>query len=365
MPFFALVSVYSIWNVWKKNQFGWLIILGIAYAFMLQSHYLGLLLAPTLLLFWIWTFRNLKLEMNNKLRLREFLKKSLFGLLIFAGLMSPLVIFDVRHGFINLNAMKKFFGERQSTVSARPWNAIPKTFPQFEKINTRLLAGRNEPIGKAVSISLIAVLFYAVYSNKKKGKSLISDSLSVILIWLGFALIGLGLYKQEIYDHYYGFFFAAPFLLVGGLVEYLVKSNKHKALKAVVLLAIGYLLLVNLVQHPFRGPPQMQTQRAEAVSAKIQQESEGLPFNLAVIAERNYEDGYQYFLELNGAGVVDIDAQRPETVRDQLFVVCEMPREKCDPTHSAKAEVANFGWSKIESEWEVYGTRVYKLIHTQ
>src|SRR3990172_3076496 len=36
MPFFALVSVYSIWNVWKKNQFGWLIILGIAYAFMLQ-----------------------------------------------------------------------------------------------------------------------------------------------------------------------------------------------------------------------------------------------------------------------------------------------------------------------------------------
>ena len=41
-----------------------------------------------------------------------------------------------------------------------------------------------------------------------------------------FFLIGFGIYKQEIYDHYFGFFFPAPFLLVGGLSGYIYKNCK-------------------------------------------------------------------------------------------------------------------------------------------
>ena len=64
--------------------------------------------------------------------------------------------------------------------------------------------------------------------------------------------------------------------------------------------------------------------------------------------------------------VVDIDAQKSdETIKDQLFVVCELPKEKCDPIHSPKAQVANFGWSKVEDEWELEGIVLFKLIHSQ
>ena len=42
-----------------------------------------------------------------------------------------------------------------------------------------------------------------------------------------------------------------------------------------------------------------------------------------------------------------------------------MPKERCDPTHSPKAEVANFGWSKIDSDFEVDGVIIYKLIHSK
>jgi hypothetical protein len=53
-------------------------------------------------------------------------------------------------------------------------------------------------------------------------------------------------------------------------------------------------------------------------------------------------------------------------VADQLFVVCELiPNSKCDPTHSPKAQVASFGWSKIDSSWEVDGAIVYKLVHSE
>lgn len=362
MPFFALISIYSIWQVWRKNKFGWLIVLGVAYAFVLQSHYLGLLLAPTLGLFWLRTLSKLKKDSNTENRVKTFLRYSLFSLVLFSFLMSPLVIFDIRHNWINTKAMVKFFGQRQTTVSARPWNAIPNIYPLFEKVNTRLVAGRNVTAGKFLTIGVVLSLIYFL---SKKRKSFLLPSHLLLFTWLGFALVGLGLYKQEIYDHYYGFFFATPFLLAGSLGEYLVKRPETRVLKTVVSLIAFYLILTNLLNSPLRQFPQRQMQRAETVAAKIAEESGGNHFNLAVIAERNYEDGYQYFLELHGAPVIDIDAQRPETTTNQLFVVCELPKEKCDPTHNAKAEVANFGWSKIENEWEVFGTTLFKLGHTQ
>ena len=105
-------------------------------------------------------------------------------------------------------------------------------------------------------------------------------------------------------------------------------------------------------------------QRAQNVTQKVIEESKNKQFNFAVVAQRNYEDGYQYFLEKENANFVEIDAQILESVTDQLFVICENEESKCDPTHSSKAEVANFGWSKVENQWTVDGVIIYKLIHT-
>jgi len=57
MPFFALLSLYSIWKVYKDLNFKWLIVLGICFGFILQSHYLGVLLLPVIGIFWILTFK--------------------------------------------------------------------------------------------------------------------------------------------------------------------------------------------------------------------------------------------------------------------------------------------------------------------
>ena len=51
----------------------------------------------------------------------------------------------------------------------------------------------------------------------------------------------------------------------------------------------------------------------------------------------------------------------PFEITEQLFVVCEDPL--CDPTHSPKYEVAAFGMSKIDWMREVYGVKIYRLIH--
>lgn len=362
MPFFALLCVYGIWRVWIFRQWKWLVVVGISFAFVLQSHYLGLLLGPVLALFWLLT--KIKIWKIKKSKL-AFARFSFAGLASFLFLMSPLVIFDFRHGWRNFEAIKIFFTQRQTTVSARPWTAIPSVWPNFLQIVTSIVGSRNETVGLHVSLAIVVLVLWVLFTKWKKIETKTKSAYFLLAVWILTALIGFGVYKQHIYDHYFGFVFAALFILIGGLVQNVFIDIKRGS-KAIIIAGLAFLIFVNLQDNPLKYPPNRQLQRTEEVAQKIIEESGGQKLNLAVIAERNYEGAYQYFLEELDANFIMIDPQRvEETVAEQLFVVCELPEEKCDPTHNAKAEVANFGWSKIENKWSVAGTTLYKLVHTQ
>lgn len=349
MPFFALLSVYSVWKVWKEKKYNWLIVAAVSYAFVLQSHYLGLLLGPILFLYWLLA--------------KVPFRKTLLSLGVFLLLMSPLALFDLRHDFLNSKAVYKFFTIRQETVSIRPWTAIPKSYPIFEQINTSLISAYNVSLGKLVTLAVVLFITWALLFKRKE---IFTKQFNLLLVWIATGLIGFGLYKQHVYDHYFGFLFPVPILIFSVLLDYFYKGKT----RYFALLILVFIIVNNLLQAPIRFSPNKQMIRSQNVASKIIKESRGDRFNIAVIAERNYEDGYQYFLEKDKAKIIEIDPQLPDTVTQQLFVVCEvngstLTKEKCDPTHSSKAEVANFGWSKIESEWEVDGVVLYKLIHTK
>ncbi len=372
MPFFAILCIYSIWRAWFNLDYKMLVVLGISFAFVLQSHYLGLLLLPVLFIFWFWTFLKSRLRKQNLI----FIKSSLVSLFLFLLLMSPLVIFDFRHGLRNFSAIKRFFTEREITISARPWAGVHKIQPITTKVVTRLLTATSENFGKLLSLPfLFSILMIALLSIlnliKRKGKiNKFQSGYLIISFWLIFALEGLSLYKQEIYDHYYGFFFPAPFLLLGGLAQSILEISKKlcffKKIPIFISACLLFLILVfvNLQNNPLKYPPNRQLQKTIEVAKKILKENDGQKFNLAVIAERNYEGAYQYFLEVWNAPLLVIDPiKAEETITNTLFVVCELPKQKCDPTHNPKAEIANFGWSKVDKEWEIEGITLYKLVH--
>ncbi|KKR29863.1 MAG: hypothetical protein UT61_C0020G0011 [Candidatus Woesebacteria bacterium GW2011_GWA1_39_8] len=380
MPFFALLTIYSVWKVWKKLNYRWLIVTGVSMGFVLQSHYLGLLLVPVIGLFWLLTYLTIK---NSKLEIKSLIKQSFIGLLLFSVLMSPLVIFDARHDWRNFAAMKDFFTQRQTTVSAKPWSGLEKLPEIANETTGSLLGAKSENLTWLYIYGALYIFLWMsgeyFFSKKKinladktywkylydKITSSYYAPFFILFTWLFFAHLGLTLYKQHIYDHYFGFFFPAPFLLVGGLTSY-IYNNFGKVWKTILAIFIMYALYVNLANNQLKYPPNRQLQRSETVANFIVQQTGSEKFNLAVIAERNYEGAYQYFLERWNAPIVIIDAQRAdETITNQLYVVCELPSEKCDPTHNPKTEVANFGWSNIEGVWQIEGTTVYKLIHSE
>jgi len=351
MPFFALLSIWSMWKVWKDKQYRWLVVLGISYAFVLQSHYLGLLLLPTLGLLWVLGWLGARKSHKQK----GFLVSSFLGFFVFVTLMSPLVIFDSKHGWHNFDSMYIFFTHRQETVSAKPWSSLPLIWPLWEQVNTSLIAAGNKMFGMIASTILATFILFKLLRRDKNIPAVVYLSL-----WIGVSLIGLGSLKQNIYDHYFGFLFPVPFLLIGAVSQGFWEGRKYG--KIGVMGVIGSILLLNLVNSPLKNLPQNQLKRTENIDRKILQEAGGKPFNIGLIAERNYDEGYLYFFDFWKSPVKEADPQhKEETVTDQLFVICE--KQDCSPTTDSSSQIAHFGMSKVANSWEVQGVKIYKLAH--
>lgn len=368
MPFFALLTIYGIWQFWQKENFVWLPVIGVTLSFCLQSHYLGLLLLPVVGIFWLVEL--LKLLRKNDKRLKYYILHTTYSILLLLLLtLVPLVWFDLRHNFINAKAFYKFFTERQTTVNLKAYKAIPHLWPLWELMITRLLAAKEIVLGRVMALVLVlGAVFFFTRSDLVRGRtspiSPVNRALALIFVWLVIGLGGIGLYKQHIYDHYFGFLFPAVFLLAGFLLGKIWEIRGFRDLgKLGVLGILALAMWFNLKNSPLNWPPNYQMAKVQKVDQTIIQEASSQPFNFALIAKQNYEAGYEYFLEDWRAPLVRIDPQEAsQTIADQLFVVCE--DEKCEPVGHPKTEIANFGWAKIDQEWEFpWGVKLYRLTH--
>lgn len=360
MPFFALLVIYSLWKVWAEKKWVWFLVTSLAFSFVTQSHYLGLFLLPTLGLFWLLAFiKSLKSRINHSIRY----SLMAFGLILLLTL--PLVIFDAKYNWRNFKALDTFIFSRSGDFSFHLNKFIPGLWQVWEKLNIRLLAGTNEIFGKILSVLIIGiVIFY--FGRAFLTKIKIPNFDYLLLSWLGFGVIGLALYKNTLYDHYFGFLFPAPFLVLALILKKIKNLKKNKIVKVIPFFLCFLLLVISLCNNPLRRMPNRLLERSIKVAEKIRQEAGNQKYNFALIADKNYEPSYQYFLELWETPLLEIDPQRyQETVADQLFVVCEYSKEKCQPTSNPKAQVANFGWSKIEASWEIEGIYLFKLGHNR
>jgi len=360
MPFFALLAIWGVWQFWQKKKYFWLLMEGVFLSFAAQSHYLGLLLFPTVAIFWLI---ELVILIKSKKSLKSYWLATLGAIAIFIILsVLPLIWFDLRHNFINYHAFYKFFSERQTTVNFKIYKAFPNFWPLWRMLIERLLAGKDSRAGLWTSLALLALTVGTIWSVFRQDffrRLVFRKSLWLVLTWLAMGLVGMGLYKQHIYDHYFGFLFPAVFLLAAAIFDCL--WHRWRAAALVFLLLLTFFSLKNC---PLRYPPGNQMKKTAEIAQKIIEESGGKNFNLGLIAKQNYDAGYRYFLEKWGYPPLVIDAQKiSATMTNQLFVICE---EQCNPLGHPQAEIANFGWAKIEQEWDFpWGAKLYKLVHSK
>lgn len=341
-PFFTLLAVWGFYKAHQSKNYLWFVVTGIFTAAALQMHYLTLLLIPLWGILWC-------IEISKKAK-KNFFKGTMFGLLAFFTLMSPIVIFDLNpgHQFVNFKGFLQIFSG-DGGVSTNLISNVTKIIPIFtESLIGRYIAGEN--LWAAYLVALLLFLPLILYRSW------------VILLcycWLLVGVIGVSFYQGQVYDHYLGFISPVVYILFGASLTNVIKlSSKVKLLGlfsiSILLVWVTYL---NLAKNPLQYPPNNQLKRTQDIVKYIINESNGQPFNLGMIAERNYDAGYRFFLSVYGHPPEETAFK----VTDSLFVVCE--DKVCEPVTNSKDEIARFGWSMIDRETSYEGVKIYKLVH--
>ena len=102
----------------------------------------------------------------------------------------------------------------------------------------------------------------------------------------------------------------------------------------------------------------------QTIARFIFEKAEGRPYNFALIAGKNSDHAYRYFLEVWGNPPVTVENPLSDparkTVTTQLLVVCE--EKVCQPLGHPLWEIAGFGRAEIEGEWQISTARVFRLI---
>ena len=345
MPFFALLCIWGIWQVYRFERWRWLPIVGISLAFALQMHYLGLLLIPPLVVYWF-----LALKRGNSTMRRQGAVQTAIAIGLFLFLMSPLVLFDLKHDFANLTAFRQFLTDRQTTVNLNPGRS-DRFLPVIFKITDDLVLGSTAWQVEAAAAILVGLTAVVLFKDRRQ------PALKILLVWLGFAWLGLSLYKQHVYAHYFGFIFPAVYLLLGLIFSFFWRrSLVAKILSASAVLLIAGLFISN---SPLRFSPNNQLARTKEAVSELIAASEGKEFNFGLIAKQNYDESYRYFFEQLQAPLV----RGEDKLTDQLFVICE-DGDACQPLNNPAYQIAIFGPATIESEWRLDYLHLYKLGHT-
>lgn len=344
MPFFALLTIYSIYQVWQKKSLSWLLLTGFAFASALQMHYLGLLLAPTIFILWVSAFIHYKKDAKFSI----FIKYSLFAALIFCLMMSPLLLFDIKHQWLNTKAFTNLiFGGQGSLNSVA---LLPRMQNVFSLIINDLFLGRSTFTNPLIIVIPALLSLWFIFTNFKLSQ------VKILALWIAMAVIGLGFYKNEVYIHYLGFIFPAIYIIIGATASYFFFLEKK--FKIVTTLGILLLIFLFIKNSPLRSEPNAILGRTEEVVDLIISESNNQPFNFGLIAKNNYDESYRYFFENKNAQMY----RGVDKITDQLFVSCE-DGDSCKPEGNSQYEIAVFGIAKVVQEWSIDNIKVYKMIH--
>ncbi len=366
MPFFTLATLYTLYKGVAKKNLPILFASGVLFGITMQIHYLATFVGVIIFLY---------------LSMTGLINKDYFGLIkryltYFSGFvlgLSPFFLFELRHNFTNTRNVIDFIFKSGETggggdffniigfVLTRLFGGLLLSFPNktdFHLYTNNLL---NLWLIASFSLAILGIVYFIYHFFREKEKF---PQYLIFVLWLGVGILLFGFYKKPIYDYYLGFLFPLPFFLVGFYFSHLLKRNLTKYTVPFLVLAI---VAVSLTFSHQRTEPNRMIDQTKTISDFVLTQTNGNPYNFALLAKSNQDSAYRYFFTLKHRESTiivppQVDPER-KSVTDQLLVICEnLP---CSPLGHPLWEIAGFGQADLANEWNVSVVKVYKLIHAK
>lgn len=350
VPLFSLLLVFSLYRTLKGHFRDWIYI-GAYAAILFQLHYITLIVIGFAGLIWIGEMVNL---IRSKQPVGEFVKPTIAAIVIFLVSLVPLVIFDLRHNFLNSQGFLSFF-----TGSTSHFGVSALFFSWLALIIRNLFEIFSVKIYQWPAFITFAVLVIAsvISWKKQSAKDEFYLGRRLLLGAFAFGALGLSFYHGSIFDHYLGFMFPISCLVFGLLLGLLWKRMIARPLVVGFLLVlIGLSLRDYPGQHHLGYNVDLGKQTASMIAARVKP---GESYNLISFSITNDYDGmnYRYFLTTLNRPPVDVS-----NLHDfpKLFIIDERQNE--DVLTSPQYLIASWPNRKVTDDfWVPNGPHILVL----
>ena len=233
---------------------------------------------------------------------------------IFFASFTPLILFDVRHNFVNIGGIRQYITDIQSKKSgAIAYSPLETILYVPRSLSRTLFVGGNRDLARQYSycsqhasgrlaqvhplmILGIVLLFWFVWTKRKESQY--SSSVTLLLLpflatYCGITLYGL-VFRGDLFDHYMAVLFPLFFILVAFGLYQLSKRFPY-----LIIGALPIFLAVN-ISHSLNAVHRFGYQdKINAVDWVIKQTGDN-PFSLDVISTCFAYNGYRYLFYARG-----------------------------------------------------------------
>jgi len=223
-PTFGLLILFFTFRAVKRSPWYWVAV-ALSFGLLIQLHYLALLALGGIGLAWL--SQVITLTKNKKPAvLSVFMISSLVSMLVFGATLIPLILFDIKHGFVNLVALQKLlsqdkaFSQDNRTQFEKLLNLVSNFGDKTSLVLFRHILSKNTEVSLALGLGMIVTA--SRFLTKKTTES---HGFLLLLAFLIPTLVGMSFYQKEMHLHYFAYLFPIICLLFGSLVATLTRRT--------------------------------------------------------------------------------------------------------------------------------------------
>lgn len=321
-PLFGLLLIWTLYKAWKTERRHWWLLTAVCFSVLIQLHYLTLLSffpIAIVAVYQLWVNR------RKPKKLRPLLITGALWLALVVAFLVPLVVFDIKHGGTNLNALRGLMGGSTSITTFESTDPFSKLLTVVEETHGRsmqllfdMYIGQVRWRNTILVVAVIALIGLLI--RQKKG---ILRGQLLVLLFVVTAIAGTSFYSHSLYEHYVLYVIPAVFLLYGIIGSWLWRQSVIG--RVVVLVCLAYYGWFNVQQLKFKTAspslPLLQAS-AETIAAELQPHER---YNVVLLSETKdyYGQNYRYFLDtIAGKEPVNPDHDDLQAV-DTLVIINE------------------------------------------
>lgn len=341
LPYFTFLALFFFYKWITRNSWINSLLFGSFLAFAFQLHYLTLLIFVPVGGYYIYTLVTLK---DKSL----FLKETMLAVGSFLFFSVPLILFDLKHDFLNSKNFIALFTENKissdSSYILKLQDTVQGFFLHTLQINTSFVIG-------IVLLILFSICGY-VLAKKQKNHFINLNILLVISYILEFALL-----SSPRHIHYFGPVYISFYFILVCMLYLIPKQNIRYI--AGILIVIAFISLQYPHYYFFNSQPGNQIHHAKTVAKSFDAHITKEPIQLVALPFTETDGHYRYFLELQGHTILPIEsAEQPE----ELYVLCFEGKD-CKPLDDPHWQIAAFYNKMLADSWSSDGVTIYKIVH--